>query len=380
MKTVLITLTGILYYFSVSTAQEIRIGLFNDQNIQNLVLSGVQGNYQVVAGKKVVDTLKPGDIFYLSWQDSSIRIKGLQGNYYTDEHFSFRSIDSNCIFQLKPVNPAVDSRSYDDNLEMTVEFRQLQLVNVVNLDKYVAGVVEAEGGSGATAGYYKSQALLCRTYAIKNIVRHGGENFNLCDGVHCQAFKGRSRKNPVIYESTQATTGEVIVDADTNLITAAYHANSGGQTVASDDVWLIPRPYLQSIKDPWSLNHYLTTWTKEIQLDAWKDFLKQNGFPITGREKAEDFIFSQHTRKKNYTYKNHSLNLASIRNELDLRSAYFSIKKKNSKTLLFEGKGYGHGIGMSQIGAMRMAEEGYTYKEIIDFYYKNVYIVELKDL
>lgn len=358
-------------------AQNIRIGIFNDQSIHNLVLSGVQGNYELYADNRLIDTIRPADIYYVTWNDSIIEMRGMNGHQYAAAHFHFQSLKDACIFQVKPVNPSIESRSYDDDLELNIAFNRLQLINVVNLEKYVAGVTEAEGGSGATAEYYKAQALLCRTYAIKNIVRHGGEHFNLCDGVHCQAFKGRSRQNPLIYESTLATAGEVAVDKDTNLITAAYHANSGGQTVGADFVWIASKPYLKSIDDPWSLNHSLTHWKKEMKLDTWKTYLKEHDFPITGKEKAGDFHFNQEKRKKNYTYGGQSLNLATIRNDLDLRSSFFSIKKLDNSTLVLEGKGYGHGIGLSQIGAMRMAEKGHSYREIIDFYFRDVRIISM---
>ena len=71
--------------------------------------------------------------------------------------------------------------------------------------------------------------------------------------------------------------------------------------------------------------------------------------------------------------------LKNVRTDFQLKSTYFSLQTVGD-TLVFSGRGFGHGIGMCQEGAMRMAKAGYNYKEVLDFYYKNVHLIDLKDL
>jgi len=372
-----------LWWFMVLTpnyGQHLKIGLFETLSIQNMALSGQQGAYRILHQNQILDTLQAGDIYYVTFLDSMVQLQGLAGQVYTGTHFSFQGISGQDKYQIKPVLPSEKSRSYDDNLEINIAFNRMQLLNHIDIDKYIAGVVEAEGGSTAPYEYYKAQALLCRTYAIKNMVRHGGEGFNLCDDVHCQTYKGSNRMNASILKAANETHGEVIVDADTNLISAVYHANSGGQTVSADFVWLTTKPYLQPVKDPWSINHYTATWKKEIDLDVWKNYLVKNHIPLSGKEKANDFVYNQHKRQKEYQFKHQSIFFSTIRKDLDLPSAWFSIEKINNQTLLFDGRGYGHGIGMSQIGAMEMARKGHDYMKIIDFYYNEVMIIKINNL
>ena len=72
--------------------------------------------------------------------------------------------------------------------------------------------------------------------------------------------------------------------------------------------------------------------------------------------------------------------LKNIRADLQLKSTFFSISEINKDSVLFKGKGYGHGLGMCQEGAMRMSKVGYTYTEILNFYYKNIQLIDLHKL
>ena len=88
----------------------------------------------------------------------------------------------------------------------------LKVRNEVELENYVAGVVEMEAGSNHTLEYYKVQAIICRTYALSNLRRHETERYNLCDNVHCQVYKGNNRLNQQITEATLQTKNLVLVD------------------------------------------------------------------------------------------------------------------------------------------------------------------------
>ena len=121
---------------------------------------------------------------------------------------------------------------------------------------YIAGVSESESGKKDNIlEYYKVQAIICRTYALKNSGKHIKEGYNLCDQEHCQVYKGRCT-NPEILLAVSKTTGIIIVDRYNQPINAAFHANCGGQTLNSEDVWSKPLDYLKSVPDTFCRNMY----------------------------------------------------------------------------------------------------------------------------
>jgi stage II sporulation protein D len=125
----------------------------------------------------------------------------------------------------------------------------LVLINTCDVEKYVAGVVKAEGGSGKNLEYFKSQAVIARTYMYKYIDKHLSDGYNLCDNTHCQAFNGSSADS-ILNEAAMETKGLVILDKDSTLIISAFSSNCGGETSSSEDVWLSSQPYLKKVIDP----------------------------------------------------------------------------------------------------------------------------------
>jgi stage II sporulation protein D len=280
--------------------------------------------------------------------------------------------------KVKCIIPALNQRLYDDDIQLSLWNNSFYFINQVELENYVAGVVESEGGQKANIEYYKTQAVICRTYALENLNRHLNENYNLCDDVHCQAFKGKSLSNFDIPEAVESTAGMVIIDSSLNLITAGFYSNCGGQTVNSEDVWLRSRAYLRSITDTFCLHQKNSVWEKKIPSYKWKQYLNSNGFSITDTSSAV-FSFNQPSRKVYYKINGDSMALRKIRLDWNLRSTFFNIKA-DGQNIVLSGRGYGHGVGLCQEGAMIMAKRGYSYQEIIKYYYKNTTIVNLRSL
>jgi len=163
------------------------------------------------------------------------------------------------------------------------------------------------------------------------------------------------------------------------MIAAAFHTNSGGQTINSEDVWKIPTSYLKSVVDTFSLSMPYAQWEKKLQKKQWLDYLsKKYKYPINNPEKVKKATnFTQNERQVFFT--DSTIRLSLIRNDLGLKSTFFSVIDQGD-TVLFKGKGYGHGVGISQQGAIRMAQLGYTFKDIIQFYYKDVEILNYEQL
>jgi stage II sporulation protein D len=237
---------------------------------------------------------------------------------------------------------------------------------------YIAGVVEAESGTSQNLEYYKVQSVICRTYALANKTRHAQSGYHLCDAVHCQVYHGMAEINPDITSATMETSDVVVVDQDINLITTAFHSNCGGQTINSEDVWSKSVPYLKAVTDTFCLDMRNSTWTKNIKTANWMGFLRKKGITHQS-DSLRKFAFSHHR-----THFAPQIHLKDIRSAFQLKSTYFQASEQNG-SMNFKGRGYGHGVGLCQEGAMKMSTLGYDYIEILHFYFTDIHVVPLSN-
>ena len=268
-------------------------------------------------------------------------------------------------------------RYYDDHLEAKAKEGSLFLINHVDLENYVGGVVQSEvRGVSDKVDFFKVQAIISRTYAMSNRHRHQSEGYDLCDGVHCQVYHSRNN-TPVILTATVQSAGLIIVDGSGKPITAAFHSNSGGQTANSEDAWNAPVSYLRSVEDEFSLEGKNAYWEKRMPRSEWLDFLsREYDYPVrNAKMKDSALTFSQPVRK---AYFAGGIPLKDIRSDMKLRSSFFSVRTEGAEVVL-EGRGYGHGVGLSQEGVVKMIDKGYSVEEVIKHYYTGVNITSLQD-
>jgi len=368
-----------LFFIGGLDAQLIHIGLFHDQVVTSVVVSCSSGRYNLESEDGILDTLEEGESIFIYLENDSLVLHNSERTYgrFGEIRFNFLALKSS--IRIRPVEPATDSRTYGDNLILRPHDRFITIINHVDFDKYLAGVVEAEAGPNAEREFYKAQSVLCRTYAVKNLNRHEPEGFSLCDGVHCQVYKGNSIYNPGILAAIVETTGQVLTDNRHQLVTAAYHSNSGGQTQRAADVWLTDHDYLQSVVDPFSLHQPNAKWKETIAFRDWKNYLYKNGMKSVAKIPDEIIYIEQMRRKKYFILDRDSILLTKIREDWGFKSTFFDMFPEGDSIVVW-GKGYGHGIGMSQEGAMKMARDEYLYQDILQFYFFNVKLMDYKDL
>ncbi len=363
----------LLLFLNISgLAERITISLFNDYNLQSVIILPESSAFGVTLDNSVNMIIKPGDTLFLTITGNSLDVVKLNGFHRICREFRMTGINDDATFKVNPVIPALEEREYDGDIIVCFDINRLLLVNKVQVEQYLAGVVLSEGGPGGLPEYYKTQAILCRTYLYKHVNKHIEEGFNLCDGVHCQVYKTRGSQIKDITTAINETAGLVIVDGNSDLITAAFHSNCGGQTTNSKDVWVKSFLYFQSIKDPYCQNGNNSIWTRTIFVEEWLNYLKENGYG--GNDVTSvSFEFKQPVRKTHYIVGDFILPLTTIRNDWNLKSTFFDVNYQDNQIVL-KGKGYGHGVGLCQEGAMEMAGQGKNFRQIIDFYYKDVRI------
>lgn len=361
-----------------ASAQDIRIGLFNDQLVESFVFNCMKGSYSIQNEGKPFVLLREGELVYLSLAGDKINIENGEDISGSFSQLEFSDPSMKSEFSLKPVSPAFDSRTYDGELEVNLKHRVFHLVNILEMDQYLAGVVETEGGPRAPDEFFKVQSVLARTYAIQNWEKHISEGFNLCDGVHCQAYHGRNDENPEILNAVYSTHNIVIADFSYKLISAPFHSNSGGETQKAEGFWPGQHDYLLAILDPFSEEGKNSSWTDKIDWGTWKNYFIARGVKIKLIDTL-DLIIKQVHRKENLVLGKDTISMNEIRQDFGFKSAFFNMRLEGGK-LIVDGRGYGHGVGLSQEGAMQMAKQGYNYKDILRFYYDNIRIYDLNDL
>ena len=299
---------------------------------------------------------------------------------------------SNTVEQIE--NKIIES-NYDYKNYQTINLLHTKTSEIeeIKLDEYLYGVVSAEMPVSFEKEALKAQAVVARTYTIYKIVNNNNKHgeADICDdSTCCQAWISKEDRlakwkdeekeqnwNKIV-EAVNSTQGKIIL-YEGKPINAFFHSNSGGKTEPPINVWGgSGYPYLQSVEtageDAYSQYSSELTITKqefEEKMKAnYEDFtINYEDNPIEIKE------YTEGNRVKTIKIGNKELSGVEVRTILGLRSANFQVSI-DGDNISFKVVGYGHGVGMSQTGADRLAKEGKNYEEIIKHFYTGV---EIKD-
>ena len=352
-------------------AQEIRVGIFHRLDMRSISISANEGSYEVIGDTTSLGMLETVNI---KWKSNGVSVTTNGVVHVYDTLLLIKQNESASV-KLKGTSPTTKQHFYEDNFELTSSPKGLRIVNRVSMNNYLSGVIESEGGGGRHLEYYKVQALMSRTYAIKNTHRHKKDGYNVCDGTHCQAYHNKLRYTPKIKTAVEQTEGMVLVGQNNKLVTSYFSANCGGQTCDASYVWNTSVPYLEPFIDTFCIHTRQATWTKAIDKYTWRNYLRDQ-FGITEDIYGNDiYNFQCNDRTAFYIHPSLGVPMRDLRTKFRLKSAYFNTRLEAGKVIL-EGRGFGHGVGLCQEGAMEMAKLGYDYTQIALFYFHNVKILD----
>lgn len=363
-------------------AQQMRIGVFRDYEIKRIVFAYSDGSYNIIGDTTEFGAILPNEYVELSLtSDKRVAMKIGAVDAGVFDKISLVSSKMGFSLTYSPRSPQVKERKYKDDVEIVAGEKGLTVVNLVDMQNYLGGVVESEGGGGKDLEYYKVQAVMSRTYALKYKERHIKEGFGMCDRVHCQAYHYQLRFTPLIDTAVRQTAGMVMVDQHNHLVDAYFHANCGGQTSEPDYVWNNKIPYLSSFRDTFCIYTRQATWEKRIPQSEWRDFLvTQYNYPVWDSVLGPMiFTFNQPERTAFYQYPWLGIPLRDLRTKFELKSTFFNCYPEGSDVVL-RGRGYGHGVGLCQEGAMKMARYRYNYLQILLYYFPGVKVINYTEL
>jgi stage II sporulation protein D len=353
---------------------DVRIRLFYPNLIKSIMINCPAGSYSYTCTGFDNESLTASDNIFLRIYQDALWMRDKNGTWMQVRNLLFTPQSNRSTIRLKPAEPVLSDREYLGNIEVNLTHGNIELINILDLELYIMGVLEAETGPVAPDDFYKAQAIICRTYAIRNFEKHISEGYNLCDDVHCQAYKGMHHWNEDIEIAVEATDGLIITDSDSVPINAAFHSNSGGETQGSEKIWLTTTTYLKAVLDPFSIGQPNEKWQMVISAEEWLDYLKKNGFLISKKPDYHKYECNQLHRSRYYQADKNKIEYKKIRDDWNLKSTFFSVVY-NDGSYVLKGKGYGHGVGLSQEGAINMARKGYRYTEILNFYYYDIHII-----
>jgi len=365
----------LILFVDANVSGQVKIRLFASRSPRVAVFSVTHGRYELNLYNGEIISISEGEPVILMKYDNKLAVKTANEKGYICDSVFFTGKTGDDSFSLRLNEKSPVRQVYSGDLGCLPDFGTILFINNCDIERYISGVVMAEGGSGKNLEYFKTQAIIARTYMYRSFGKHMSDKYNVCDNTHCQAFNGMS-SDTLLNIAALETKGLVILDKDSTLIESAFHANCGGVTSSSEDVWLTHQTYLKSVVDPYCLSSRSATWQKSISAKDWISYLAKSGYQV--KADSSQINFSQTTRLTEYKTAAFSIPLLKVRTDLNLRSTYFSVYLKGDSVILV-GRGYGHGVGLCQEGAMAMASKGFKYREIINFYYSGVVISDIKN-
>ena len=304
----------------------------------------------------------------------------------------------------------------------------MTIINKLPLEEYLYGVVPKEMPSSWPLEALKAQAVAARGFAVTTLNKYRSLGFDLCNTTSSQVYGGYNIEVASTNRAVDETKGKIITH-NGKAVVPYYHSNSGGHTENSENIWSGVLAHIRGVKDDFSLGVPTTTWNKVITTSELKAILEKEQIQIGEVLDVKVTSVSENGRVLTLivygTHGQEIMNKERSRRLFELRSTWFTVTpsseslvaargaEDNSTTnvnlqgkevmtpsgikkiantsniaiyngtsyksidakpnaFVFDGKGYGHGLGMSQHGARKMAESNYTYEQILMYYYTGI--------
>ncbi|KAF1084521.1 Amidase enhancer precursor [Sporotomaculum syntrophicum] len=310
-------------------------------------------------------------------------------------------------------------KHYRGNLEIRSNEKGLTVINELPIEQYLYGVVPAEMPASFSSEALKAQAVAARSYLIAQLGSYANFGFDVLYNQSNQMYQGYDGEKPASSMAVDDTNGLVLVK-DGQPIAAYFHACSGGYTENSEDVWYDKLGFIRAKEDPYDGNSQHYNWSVTYSASELvtllnqqlRRYIKSSEFTelavITDINALEWTASGHRVKKLLIEVLDHQGNLQSytvanadrVRTVLGLKSSLFTMKKQyyseeqdnpvdledileptnivkqGLSSITFYGSGWGHGLGMSQYGAAGMASQGYSFQDILKYYYTDVELIK----
>jgi SpoIID/LytB domain protein len=398
---------------------QVSVGIVSGQQIVFCLNGDYAAKGETITGIQTVELAEGG----LLWR----------GQNYRELRFQPQGADAS--FTLHDVTIGVgfhwerqEKQTFRGTLRLVVEVDKVLAINELPVEQYLESVISSEMSATSSPELLKAHAVISRSWLLYQIKKRAesGERkdnsffsfvkkedellrwydredhtlFDVCADDHCQRYQGITRAtSPAVAEAIKATRGQVLV-YDNELCDARFSKCCGGQTEEFQYCWEnIKKPYLVSVSDPFChtsdkrilsqvLNDYdqetpdFYEWRVEYTQEELTELVNRKTkldlgdildlVPLDRGESGRIWRLQIVGSKRSFII-GKELEIRRALSETHLYSSAFKVKKRDGRFIL-KGRGWGHGVGLCQIGAAVMGEKGYDYDDILLYYYRGAEI------
>jgi stage II sporulation protein D len=279
-------------------------------------------------------------------------------------------------FRLRSERPIrLNGREYPSPLDLVRSGDGLAVVNELPLEEYVVGVVRAEASEKWPLEMLRAQAMVARTYAAHHRLLSAGKPFHIMASTAHQQFAGRVPATSPAWAAARDTAGQVLL-WEGEVFPAFYHTESGGYTEDPRSVFAARNmPGLKPVRCDFSAGSPHFYWSLDLRLSEVAETLRRNGVD-SGAISAIDVTERTPSLRASVVTVRSDRGAVAVRgNDFRRMLGYDAFKSTLFAVVLdgdwarFTGRGYGHGVGMCQWGAKGMAEQGYSARQILEYFY-----------
>ena len=351
--------------------------------IRVLVLQGVRKvKIRTLKGFKIVDLTNGETITFVSLDkllsfkrtQEGIKIRGKQVNRFVTVPLKIIALKEDDLLRI-------NGEKYRGQVVIRRDKKgRLNIINEVNIDDYLYGVLPHEISPAWPLEAMKAQAVASRTLALYRKRRSRAKDYDLDATIFAQIYRGMEGEDRRTNQAVEETRGKVLTYQG-KIVNSIFHATCGGHTEEAKNVWAgSEEPYLKSISCTFCKDSPYYQWEKRIKKGDLRNVLEEKGLDLSRIKEIEITEKSPTGRAVRIAVRHRKATQPLMANNFRLflgpdllRSTLFTVSKEKNE-FIFKGRGWGHGVGMCQWGAKGMAEKGKDYKEILKHYYTGVEI------
>ncbi|MGC1309249.1 MAG: SpoIID/LytB domain-containing protein [Phormidesmis sp.] len=359
------TLLWLLLVLPAQAAVELRVAI-------------AQGNDTINIGSSTTGVIRNGS------GEALYQLPGLQGVTVKADDFDVDLVNGGSTlaesnaFWLEPSEDGfvwIGGKWYRGRVMVTLADGELTAINYVDLEDYLYSVVGSEMPTSWPQAALQSQAVAARSYALYKRARTKNPLFDVDATTTYQVYKGLEQEAASTIAAVDTTKNQVVT-YNGEVIEAIFHSSSGGYTENAKDVWSSDVPYLRGVED-YDQNAPVFNWKETFSLSDFSQKVgnvgrvRSIGTPqLTALGRVASITISGDRGSE-------VLRGRDVRSALGLRSTRFTIDI-NGDVVTVTGFGFGHGVGMSQWGARSLAEQGWSFDQILEHYYQSTAIAQLE--
>ncbi len=268
----------------------------------------------------------------------------------------------------------IGDRWYRGRTQLVPTNKGLTAVNHVNLEHYLYSVLGAEMNPNWPQEALKAQAVAARSFALYKTATSGNTVYDVGDTTSWQVYKGLETEGQGTHLAVDATAGQVMTYGG-KVILAAFHSSSGGHTENVEDVWTQPLAYLRGVSD-YDQGAPVYKWTKSFSRGELSGKISGVGSVtsmIPERTTPQGRVITMRVQGSRGTRR---ISGNDLRSALGLKSTLITVNPTGNGFVV-NGRGYGHGLGLSQWGAHNLAAQGVNYQQILGHYYQNATLAKM---